>query len=248
MKIPQILENLQGVKKFHRMDWSRFVDFLAQQDIHIIGRGSFGRVFYSPSWNYVIKVFEKDDAYLKFVNFAINNPNKHFPKFLKNPKNIPQFLTRKLHAPDYLVVVKIEKLEEIEEKLGKFLAKQLDVLELYYFDGEHFTMKDYFNNEYVDYDNVQHLFKYYQQKYQLDVESILKAYISLQKQLNHTITDDLHEGNLMQREDGTVVFIDPFYIKGHDDTSSTIFQTLADYEMNDRDITTSGPHRNAHSK
>lgn len=78
----------------------------------VIGSGSFGTVFSHPSWPYIIKLFIRDDPYVKFVRFAYNNPHPAYPKFFGKPQKIVPFYTRDPREKD-LYIVRLEKLKQL---------------------------------------------------------------------------------------------------------------------------------------
>lgn len=246
MKIQSLLESLQGVKKFHNMDWQQFEGYLKSQNIELLGRGAFGKVFSNPKWNYVIKVFEQDNAYLTFVNYALKNPNKHFPRFLKNPKNIPQFLTRPSNSASHFNIVKIEKLIQIDEDVGKFIAANIQRIAAHYqvdttndTDSEIIIEYDILTGGQKQYLSLKKLISNCESE-GLDIISIMETYIDLQRLTNRNVIDDMHTGNLMQREDGTVVFIDPFYSMDQKNAENTLFKLMTELDVA-REPTLAGP-------
>lgn len=206
MKLITILENLQGVKKYHHMTWTRFVNELYNKyKIRCIGKGKFGQVFWKGGWNYVVKVFDNDCAYLDYVDFCINNPNPHYPKFVKKPLHMHQFHMRPHNSQKMMQIVKIELLEPLDEhwyslnleKIFKLLTKQVSEIEIF---NEH-------RNQYESYTDVNEIFNLYKR---YNVEQIMSAIYKIKHYFpNYKL--DLHRQNLMQRSDGTVVLSDPLY-------------------------------------
>lgn len=205
MKLKQIHEQLQGVKKYHQLTWHELVGELAKVGIQSLGKGRFGQVFFKAGWNYVIKVFENDSAYLEYVDFCINNPNPHYPKFIKKPLNMHQFHVRTHHAEKMMQIVKIELLKPLDEpwyslnleKIFKLLTKQVSEIEIF---NEH-------RNQYESYTDVNEIFNLYKR---YNVEQIMSAIYKIKHYFpNYKL--DLHRQNLMQRSDGTVVLSDPLY-------------------------------------
>lgn len=90
-------------------DWEQVVMDFKNSGGRILGRGYFGKVFDHPSWPYVLKVFPRDDCYLKFVRFARENPMRGFPFFYDKPRRVlPTFLRGLDMANPY--VVRMERL------------------------------------------------------------------------------------------------------------------------------------------
>lgn len=208
MKLKQLHEQLQGVKKFHNMNWQQFEQFLKSQNIQLIGSGMFGKVFYSPSWNYVIKVFDKDDGYLKFVNFALENPSRHFPKFMKGPRNLPQFLTRLSSSNERFTVVKMEKLNKLTKEIHEFLGYNLRTLADHYTNNVETPVEIIVDSQVVKFKHTTDVFLKYKQ---YNLPSLIKVYNQLNILTDEHIRNDLHVGNIMMRDDGTIVITDPFY-------------------------------------
>lgn len=205
MKLITILEQLQGVKKYHQLTWNELVGELAKVGIRSLGKGRFGQVFYKAGWNYVVKVFENDSAYLEYVDFCIKNPNPHYPKFIKKPLNMHQFHVRTNHAEKMMQIVKIELLQPLEEswyalnleKIFKLLTKQVSEIEIF---NPH-------TNQYESFNDANEIFNLYKR---YDVESLISAIYRIKHHFpNYKL--DLHNQNLMQRADGTVVLSDPIY-------------------------------------
>lgn len=209
MKIKHLFENLQGVKKFSKMTWEQFQQYLSEQGIHLIGSGLFGKVFYKEGWNYVIKVFEKDDPYLEFVNYCMHRPNKHLPKFFANPRHLPQFLLRQQSNINTITIVKVEKLNKLDKNVSLFLKRNIKNLADHFKNKpkEPVTVID--NNEQKQFHNVFEVFVEYR-KYQL--QSLLTVYNNLDELTHSEMRNDMHSGNMMQRDDGTIVIIDAFSI------------------------------------
>ena len=205
MKLITILENLQGVKKYHQLTWNELVNELAKVGVRSLGKGRFGQVFHKSGWNYVIKVFENDSAYLEYVDFCINNPNPHYPKFIKKPLNMHQFHVRTHHAEKMMQIVKIELFEKLQDNWYA-----INIAKLYnLYCGKIESIEFRKNNEYniSEYTNIEDVYKDFQQ-YQI------KGLMEAIDMIRHNLPEyqlDLHSENLMQRSDGTVVLSDPIY-------------------------------------
>lgn len=209
-----ILSELQGVKRFHGLSEHQFVKMLRRMGVSMRG-GRYGKVFTHPSWNYVYKVFDDDPHYLAFVNYAISHPNPHYPAFMKLPMRLHKFHRRSASDNKDWVVVKIEKLEPIRDQhLVDFIVENLergmsawrrrasgDVtaaerkrrgLETQLPDGSYEAGV-----------SIGELFERYPW-YESLCEAAMAYVMSGAGEVN-----DIHEGNFLQRKDGTIVMIDP---------------------------------------
>lgn len=198
------LRELIGVKKYKDETAEDVMELLAKDfNMKIIGSGTFGTVLQSNDPNIVYKVFEHDDAYMKFISFIAQHPNKHYPTVFKI-KHLHSFYKRKLADYDKFIIVKTEKLYKItDENLNQFVAEFLhsmkyspkvigDQLPPYTMDRNKnttITYKQYF-------EKMPWLISLYMAAWNL--------YTSV------TATWDIAD-NIMQRKDGTLVIIDPFY-------------------------------------
>lgn len=200
-----------GVKKFHDMTWSDFVSYLNKQRIELVnkeGNGTFGKVFHKRGWDYVVKVIDVDSAYLHFVKYALEHPNKHFPNFVKAPFTIPQFLTRYDNNRDRFTLLKIELLYPLREDIGIFLEVNLQNISESYNDDPTKPVHVYnpINRKWKLYDNCVDLFLFYKE---FGLASLVKCNIDLMKNKGG-FSEDLHAKNFMQRHGGTIVITDPF--------------------------------------
>lgn len=193
MKLEQLHEQLQGVKKYHNLTWDELKLELKKYGINSIGIGGFGEVFHKTGWDHVVKVFEKDNAYLEYVNFCIQNPNNpHYPKFIKKTMNMHQFHTRMGQSSKMMQIVKIELLQPL---LDEWYSDNLQDL-------------------YVQYKKQIRQLNDNQMDAQLDkynkpqLKSLL---ISIDRIIQHLPKYhlDIWFDNIMQREDGTIVLSDP---------------------------------------
>lgn len=209
MKLITILENLQGVKKYHHMTWTRFVNELYNKyKIRCIGKGKFGQVFWKGGWNYVVKVFDNDCAYLDYVDFCINNPNPHYPKFVKKPLHMHQFHMRPHNSQKTMQVLKIEMLETLHDSW--YGTNLHDLYDLYC--GEIKSIELMSDHEYTlsEYTSIEQVYKAFPGQ---QIEGLLEA-IHMIRQSLPEYDLDLHSGNIMQRADGTIVLSDPIAYVG----------------------------------
>lgn len=204
MNLQLILENLRGTHQLRTSSWEQIVELLKSHDIRRIGQGAFGDVFAHPSWNYVVKVFDTDSAYLAFIDFVQQHPNKHYPKIIKSPKQIHQFHLRNKDRSDthkYFYAVKIERLYDITVDNENMIVDLCLVMKNVY--------KNHYNKQHVFMDSIRQLAsKYPRQDLASLAVAVYKALSHLKSNLPKAIAD-LHVGNFMQRADGTIVVIDP---------------------------------------
>lgn len=211
MKLEQLHEQLQGVKKYHHLNWEELVRELKKSyNIRRIGGGAFGDVFYKDGWDYVIKVLDHDNAYLDFVNFIISHPNIHYPKIIKQPKKMTPFHLRNNNVLDKITILKIEKLNDPDNDIADFVANNIHRLSTAILNKNKNPIELYVENEHnvrMTYNEVLNNPKY--KKFGL--KGLFDAYIGLLDFNNgrHGIDID-STGNILQRDDGTLVISDPF--------------------------------------
>jgi hypothetical protein len=105
-------------------------DVFTKHNWPLLGHGLEGAVGQHPTKDMVAKIFVKDSLYKEFVNIVKDNPNPHFPKFLKYVRDIPNtifsyILMEKLEAtnPDFLVDNYIPELYVLDTESESFLGK-----------------------------------------------------------------------------------------------------------------------------
>lgn len=232
-----ILSELTGVKKYYRMSWYEILEELQKQGIKVIGSGKYGEVLASDKWDYVIKVTKNDPHYLSFVNYAINHPNKHFPKFVKRPIKVRAFYARpRSQQNDKLYMVKMERLQELPDQKAEFITRMLgqfiDIAYAVNYNDPH-EILDYTNpkapTELMDGTVVKGISK-------RKLADMYPWMISLASAWDDALSNisghqDLHKNNFMQREDGTVVIIDPVWVGWNPWTEMREYeQSQGDYE------------------
>lgn len=165
-----------------------------------IGYGVFGMVYYHPKWPYVLKTFKSDDAYLKFARYAYDNPHPSFPKFYGKPQRVdPKIAT----INDKRYLVRIEKLKPISKKnFNKIDFKLSNFFKLIHnpddvTDGERHTLLNMKNQIH---------------KVSKSVYKLLEGWYLIKRDLNLQV--DLHDGNIMVRNDGQYVWVDPVMVDG----------------------------------
>lgn len=225
-----------------------------------IGVGKYGSVYSHPNWNYVLKTFEKDDCYLRFVRFAVKNQLSAFPKFYGVPKKIyPQYL----RSSPLLYYVRMERLYPIENE------EFLKLFTVYFRNGASNQFLN-FNPEYAkwqkelkakcdeDYEK-KHQARKNNLPYTSDVNNcydldemflqqlefieknpglwkVIEGFKAMQKQ-NFKCAFDIHSGNIMQRANGEFVLIDPLWYGSnpYEDAAKARRMEIDDYSYDDFD-------------
>lgn len=94
-----------------------------------VGKGKYGFVFTKDGYPYIIKVFMKDTAYLKWLNFAKQNQDNPY---------VPKIRGKVVKINDYFMAVRLEKLSaggdadtiyKDEEDGNKYAKQVVDFLE-----------------------------------------------------------------------------------------------------------------------
>ena len=205
-----VMDNLQDILLTHPD---------AQGKFKILGAGSYGMTF-APINNvkgrdYVVKIWFNDPAYEFVINVIKNNQHDpHMPRVYWKPRTLFHMGRTKIQV---VVLEKLIPLDGVEYRL------ELDILnELFWsssmvpienitkalisrYGAENMKMMD--DPEYDDVERIQVL------KYERDsiIKVIESLYPTLAKFANKKYTFDLHPGNIMKREDGTLVIIDPLF-------------------------------------
>lgn len=212
-----LLQELAGVKRFQKYTTDQLFKVFRRMGVKI-AHGKYGSVFIHPSWNYVVKLVEKDPNYLDFVSYVLKHPNKHFPRFMRQPTVLHKFHTRRSNESNSWWVVRMEKLNEITGRnLLKFIVHNLEAgMSAVYGEqrGDNYS---------IDFKGKTHgkLLPDGELHTNISMRDIFEKYPwfkSLSEAAAHYNTfygdegpgvNDIHGGNFMQRDDGTIVFIDP---------------------------------------
>ena len=153
-----------------------------------LDNGSYATVLAHPNLNYVIKLFDAEDkgyqVFLKAVNQ--NRTNPHFPVLRGQPMNFGKWIGVRMEK---LLPYSLSKFEEIEYMLDTACL---------YDTWRKFIRADSIHGEFLS-----------------QWPEFASALDALRQGLkaNSSIRVDWHQGNIMQRSDGTPVIIDPFAIK-----------------------------------
>jgi hypothetical protein len=192
------------------MGWNELIRKFELNGGKVLGQGKNATVMEHPSWKYVLKVFNNDDPYVKFVRFALKNPRSSFPVFYDKPRKIvPHF--KRYESQPYLYIVKTEKLYPINRETFK--------------DIEYYL---YYNYEFIDDmiaryshdDDKENMWIEMKQKLEM-LESKYPSLPQFKKDYNFLMNSsnadasfgelDLHVNNIMKRANGELVLIDPFW-------------------------------------
>lgn len=194
----------------------------------VIGSGKYGRVYFHPSWPYVLKTYATDSHYTKFVRFAFQNPHPAFPKFYGKPQNVLPFYRRDRGAVS-LYLVRMENLEPLNSELKAWLPKHM-------LDGIYYVKALKYNEPltFMDYNRVSvkqrrkaeldgvELPSYIEQPKYKQITDMISKYPKLEKtfeaglllmenKVSEGSSPDYHSGNFMMRRNGDIVIIDPFW-------------------------------------
>lgn len=206
LNIKRLIEQIEG-SEYNRpapnSTLNQFALSMKRKGLKELGAGAMALVFQSEKTDEVIKVFRKDDCFLQYLKLVSQNTeNPHFPK-IHSYQN--------LKTPPYagLHLVKMEKLQPVTDSayrrllgLIKDLVEELNLVA----DDPHpkqeyldliTQLKDSLNKAVSD---------------NADPNRNLYDAIDL---VAHGITGlqcspDLHKHNIMKRQDGTLVIIDPY--------------------------------------
>ena len=239
MKLETILE---GVKQYYSLTWPEIIQMLDKKyGIKFLDRGMWGQVFDHPSWNYVVKVFDTDDAYLSFVNFVLQNPNIHYPKFLRKPIEMHLFHKRSSHITNKtFYIVKVEKLQPIPQLFKLFFNLEIieDIIQAKEQNQKICLLPDIKNFDlslrHLTF-SEQNIDEFIKKFPELKLNTLINAIMMLKhSKLSDQFKWDLHGNNCMMRKDGTLVITDPF-------SANKFIKPFFDHKS---DLTVSGPDMN----
>jgi len=204
--------------KHHNKTWDQLMKEFEASGGKYIGSGKHGQVFDHPSWPYVLKIFSQDSLYTSFVRFAYRNPHPSFPKFYGPPQRIlPSY--RRSPSLTKMYLVRMEKLNPVNKEIGNFLTKHIED-GAYYVKAKEMGQDMIFKKrntarqikagepEFTDvyhYPHIIDMLKKYPKLYQVFEGWNILMNSKLQG------SPDIHSGNFMQRENGDIVIIDPFW-------------------------------------
>jgi len=211
-----LFENFETVSKLfldpaHRdKEWFELNKEFEKSGGRHIGSGSYGSVLTHPKWPYVVKMFPKDDPYLKFARYAYKNPHKSFPKFYGAPKKIiPQYTRSRGMGEVYLS--RIEKLNPISKEIFHVLEKYKPIYNSYMYMVNHNPNARRFYG--TNYQNRLNELKDELKDIPENIRSALDAMNIVNEAGNKYEwgADDWKINNIMQRDNGDIVLIDPVW-------------------------------------
>lgn len=173
-----------------------------------LNQGMYSKVFANPKKNYVIKINSRiDEGYQHFVTLIKRNRNKHFPRI----SDVQQIYIDKKPYFIYL----IEKLEPIPEPYNKNYSSFLsDVIDVFMYSDKEpinfFKLFKTLRDEY-SHDNEEEVKD--RELYLRKNPALIKAAQILglaAKNSSKYIGIDIHEHNIMERNDGTIIIVDPY--------------------------------------
>jgi hypothetical protein len=192
-KIPSLLVSGQLANGY---DLSSIVDYVRKNGGTVLGKGSWGIVLSHPNWKFVLKIFKDDVPYLKYVRLCIKYPRPSFPVFYDLPRKIKPTSGLKINdSKEILYAVKMEKLEEINEK--EFLIINSHIENAMYVRR---MGRDY-KNQVADVDRKDPKLKQLKEDFLFLLNKIRGKYEFGEL--------DLHQGNFMKRSNGEYVLSDP---------------------------------------
>ncbi len=197
MRLSDITEDFSTVKKLlqnpsnNQILWQDLVKAFKEDGGTFLGSGQMGEVYTHPSWNFALKLYN-DEIYTKFVRFAIKNPHPSFPKFYGSPREIiPNFKrTRRMNT---IHIIRIEKLQPSDLKMTN---RQLDNM---IYRGIHVIRTNAEDHEILGLFAKNPKFRTLCEGWNILLD------------LRWDTGMDIHGDNIMQRDNGDYVIIDPFY-------------------------------------
>lgn len=169
-------------------DLRTYVDSLEHDyNLKLLGEGVFASVFQHPVYvNMAVKIFNHDDyAYQRYLEWCLENQHNSF---------VPQIQSithRESSTGDKLSFVFMEKLSRITSSRFQNFLNQMNTLAS--------LPGDYDFEDYGSYD--------WRRIASKTKNADLK---SLARRMAKFLPNDLHSGNIMKRNDGQLVFTDPY--------------------------------------
>lgn len=78
--------------------------FMEAHGFSLLGTGNYGTVYEHPGYNYIIKVFMRDTAYLTWVNYCMQHQDNPY---------LPKFRGRVIKITDIFYAIRVEKLQYV---------------------------------------------------------------------------------------------------------------------------------------
>ena len=183
-----------------------------------IGGGQFGQVFDHPSWPYVLKIFPHDDCYLAFARWASRINHPAFPKFFGAPQRVVPFYRRSANMAR-IYLARVERLYPIDRTLGRLIVDTVHGAGAYFY-----AVKNGLLNQEVEKTNYDRATRktqpYVKVKVYQDWIDLFKQHPKLLPlfegwelltQQHFQCSPDVKIENIMQRQNGDLVWIDPLW-------------------------------------
>lgn len=208
--IQKLHENLIGTKHLHGLDWDELSQKLEQNGFKR-AYGAYADVWWHPKWNYVYKVFERDNAYIAFLEFCTTRQNNpHLPKVLKKPFQIHAIHDREHFVGDKLWAVKTERLQPIPSSMEEFFNYKFKQIVFSARSGIEAPNPLFFKDEYRNYSQDELTWEMLWDNYKdIDLKGLVYTSIAIMGNVRGVL--DVHSNNVMMRQDGTYVITDPLY-------------------------------------
>jgi len=169
-------------------------NFFKKKGWNVLGKGAFSIVLDKPGSDFVIKVSPHNDKGFNRYVLTINHiKNPHFPKITSGRRIQIGNRAYYIYIIEKLKPLPKTKLLKMVTEYLLYTAKQQDPYKTFY--GRNKNMEDA-------------VLDFLQTQPELERAAEEIAYTSADVKGNFLI--DLHHGNFMQREDGTIVITDPY--------------------------------------
>jgi hypothetical protein len=140
---PKDLANFKkDIKPFTKVDsrdssWAmKLPEYFAKYGFEFLGSGKYGSVFGNPRYPFIIKVFMKDAAYMKWIEFCNRNKNNPY---------CPKFKGKVIKISDNFFAIRVEKLTPTVSSAYKEFSLALKTGEADY-DKDLKTVVDFLND------------------------------------------------------------------------------------------------------
>lgn len=181
-----------------------FYDFIRrfeQAGGQVLGEGAFAKVLYHPSWPYVLKIFTRDAAFVKYARFVRDNPRKSFPKFYGLPKKVTL-----VSSGMEKYVLRMEQLTPLSYTQYELLSDAERILNIYH---------NYTSDTPKTASDIQNLIQKWTRIPNnikiaaMDLRFLTDEFINKALIRGTRLGNDTHSGNFMQRPNGDIVITDP---------------------------------------
>lgn len=239
------LYELLGVKKYQHMTMQSLITLFEKKSGYTyVGEGYFAKVFKHPTKDEVLKLWITDSAYEKYVNYARANQNdSHMPKIFTPIKSISTFHKRLEGFPEKIKFIRMELLNSLTYKYLDLkpntniqvvfwdlrdLFKQMSIQEMEALkkDGPSSSLK--LKSAY------KHAISHW--KDEKIPDKLIDLYISAAKlPLSSGDRLDLHDENVMARDNGELVLSDPIANQDSVEEWGEIMASSSDESVSDQE-------------